>query len=278
MPVTSRPSNPIPPAWLAALLLAACASTQEPAAPARAEVADGHYLSPQELPNSRALLPPPPAPGTPAFANDEAVHAQAMKFKDGPRWTLASRDAETRAPEGFGAFSCALGLRIDASDTPHLLRLLERTTEDAGRSTSAAKRHYQRPRPFMVHDEPTCAPAQETGLRRNGSYPSGHTAFGWSAALVLAEVAPERADALLARGLAFGESRLVCNAHWQSDILAGRTMAAATVARLHAAPAFREDLRLAAREVAAARGRGLAPDRDCEGEAAALAQPIPGVL
>ena len=35
--------------------------------------------------------------------------------------------------------------------------------------------------------------------------------------LLLVEIAPERANALLAWARAFGNSRLVCNAHWQSD-------------------------------------------------------------
>ena len=90
---------------------------------------------------------------------------------------------------------------------------------------------------------------------------------------MLAEVAPERADALLQRGRDFGQSRLVCNVHWQSDIDAGRIMAAATVARLHADPAFRSDLATARTEIEATRGAGLRPGGDCAGEAASLAMP-----
>ena len=77
-------------------------------------------------------------------------------------------------------------------------------------------------------------------MRKDGSYPSGHTAFGWAWALILTEIAPERADVILARGRAFGESRMVCNVHWYSDVVAGRTIGAAAVARLHAEPEFRD--------------------------------------
>ena len=65
------------------------------------------------------------------------------------------------------------------------------------------------------------------------------SAVGWGWALVLTELVPARADAILQRGREFGYSRVVCNVHWQSDVEAGRTMAAATVARLHADPALR---------------------------------------
>lgn len=80
------------------------------------------------------------------------------------------------------------------------------------------------------------------------------------------------------RGRSFGESRLVCNVHWQSDILEGRFMGAATVARLHANADFREDIEIARAELAAVRAKGLPPGRDCAAEADALAQKIPGVL
>ncbi len=110
----------------------------------------------------------------------------------------------------------------------------------------------------------------EEGLRKDGSYPSGHTAIGWAWALILSEIAPEHADAILARGRAYGESRVICNVHWHSDVVEGRFVGAAAVARLHADPAFRADLEAAKAEFAAVRIRGLKPTRDCQAEADAL--------
>jgi hypothetical protein len=157
-------------------------------------------------------------------------------------------------------------------DTPHLYMLLRRTLADAGLSTYTAKNHYQRMRPFMVNKEPTCTPEEEGHLKKDGSYPSGHTAIGWTWALILAEIAPERADAILARGRAFGESRVVCNVHWPSDVVEGRFMGAAAVARLHADTAFRAELEAAKAEYTSARARGLKPTRNCQAEAEALVQ------
>ncbi|HEX8056091.1 MAG TPA: phosphatase PAP2 family protein, partial [Novosphingobium sp.] len=104
-------------------------------------------------------------------------------------------------------------------------------------------------RPFVAHGNTTCLPRDEAMLRKDGSYPSGHSALGWGWALVLAELAPEKADAILQRGRDFGQSRLVCNAHWASDVDAGRLVAAATVARLHADPVFTADLAAARQEL-----------------------------
>jgi len=159
---------------------------------------------------------------------------------------------------------------VSEQGTPHLNMLLRRSLVDAGLATYAAKDHYQRTRPFVVHKETTCTPAEEAMLSKDGSYPSGHSAVGWAAALILVQIAPERTDAILARGYAFGQSRVVCNVHWQSDVDAGRVMASAAVARLQSDPVFRKQLRLARAEVADARARGLKPTRDCAAEAAAL--------
>ena len=96
--------------------------------------------------------------------------------------------------------------------------------------------------------------------------------MGWAWALILSEISPEQTDAILARGRAFGESRVICNVHWQSDVIEGRFMGASTVARLHADPTFRADLQAAKAELAAVRAKGLKPLRDCAAEAAAMAK------
>ena len=142
---------------------------------------------------------------------------------------------------------------------------------DAGLSTYAAKNHYQRPRPFLVNDQPICTPKEKERLKKSGSYPSGHSAKGWATALILAEIAPDRADTILARGRAYGENRLVCNVHWYSDVIEGRFMGASTVARLHANAQFMADLEAAKKEVAQARKKGLSPNSDCKLEEEALA-------
>ena len=237
------------------------------------------YLKPEVLPNSLALIPPPPAEGSAALALDEEVSRKNLALRDTPRWKVAIEDANLMFPEAAGTFSCALGLPITEQETPHLYMLLRRTLADAGLSTYTAKNNYQRKRPFMKNNEPTCTPDEEAHLRKDGSYPSGHTAIGWAWALILSEIAPDRADAVLARGRAFGESRNVCNVHWHSDVVEGRFMGAAAVARLHADPAFLAELEAAKAEYASVRTEGLKPTRDCQAEADALShnsQPLDG--
>lgn len=252
------------------LLLAGCAPTRPPLPEPPGHRVTG-YLAPDAAPDSRALVPPPPAPGSAAMALDEAVAVQALALRGSARWDQARRDADLRFPDGAQQFACALGVAVDPLRAPHLYQLLSRTRADASAATRSAKRQYLRPRPFMVNDAPTCTPEEEADLREGGSYPSGHTAIAWTWALLLAELDPAHGDALLARGRSLGEGRLVCNVHWNSDVVAGRVVGAATVARLQADAGFRRDMQAARGEIARARRDGATPARDCAGEAAALA-------
>jgi acid phosphatase (class A) len=258
-------------------ITAGCAGVERQSEPAAVPLmrpgSPASYLPAEALPNSVALLPPPPAAGSPLQTADEEIARKTRALQGTPRWALATVDDDLKFPHAAGAFSCALNAPITEEATPHLSTLLRRSLVDAGLSTFAAKDQYGRVRPFVVNMEPICAPeAERAMLLKSPSYPSGHAAIGWAWALILTEVAPERTDVVLARGLAYGQSRVICNVHWQSDVDAGRLMGAATVARLHADPAFRADLEAAKAEVAAARAKGLKPTGDCTAEAGALAE------
>jgi acid phosphatase (class A) len=234
------------------------------------------YLTAQALPDSLVLLPTPPLPGSAALALDQEISGADLALRNTPRWNLAAEDAVLAFPAAADTYSCSLGVRITAQDTPHLYMLMRRAMVDASASTKRAKEHYLRARPFAVNGQPSCTPKDEPDLRKNGAYPSGHAAIGWAWALILAEIAPEQADAILARGEAIAQSRVICNVHWDSDVIEGRFMGAATVAVLHSNPAFVADLQSAKAELAAARAKGLKPTRDCKAEAAELAQqPLP---
>ncbi|HWR30699.1 MAG TPA: phosphatase PAP2 family protein [Negativicutes bacterium] len=228
------------------------------------------YLPVNDHPNSLALLPPPPAPGSAEFALDEDVARRTFAVRDTPRFAQALLDYNMTFPLAAGTFSCTLNAPITEQDTPTLYKLLRRSLTDAGISTVSAKNHYKRQRPFVLNKEPICAPETKEKLENDGSYPSGHTTVGWTWALILAEISPEQTDAILARAKAFGENRNVCNHHWYSDVEWGRTMGAATVASLHTSPEFLADLETAKAELAAVRAKGLAPTRNCTAEAAAL--------
>lgn len=268
-------------ALLAALLLAGC-TVAPPAAKGPTvspeevgEIRAGTgilrgYLDRKVLPDSLALLPPPPAAGSPGAALDRAAFDHSRTLIGSPRWLLAAQDADLNFPRAAQVFACAMNMDISAERTPHLNMLLRRTLADAGLSTYGAKDHYKRQRPFVALKVASCNAAEEPRLVNDGSYPSGHAALGWAWALVLTELAPERTNQLLARGYAYGQSRVVCGVHWQSDVDMGRVMGAAAVARLHADPVFVAQLAAARQEVQAQRAAGAQTRQDCAAESAAL--------
>jgi acid phosphatase (class A) len=262
---------------MAAALLAGC-QTPPPTLPeAVGEYRKGSgylngYLDRKQLPDSLALLPPPPAAGSAQAAADLEVFKSTRALRDTPRWALATKDANLKFPAAASTFECALQIPISQEATPNLNMLLRRTLLDAGLATYAAKDKYNRVRPFVVEKAGTCTPAEEPMLAKDGSYPSGHASLGWAWALVLVQAAPQNMDAVLQRGHAFGFSRVVCGVHWQSDVDAGRVIGAATVARLQGDETFRAQVALAREEIAQAQSKGLKPAPDCAAEAAALAR------
>ncbi len=257
------------PLALVALLAAGCA--QSPKAPVDpkevGEVRPGAgylngFLTRKDMPDSLLLVPPPPAESSAAFAADVEAYKTLGALRDSPRGAQAVQDANLKFPAAANAFSCALGVTISQEATPNVNMLLRRTLTDAGGATYRAKDEYKRTRPFVYFKSTSCTPQDEAHLAKDGSYPSGHSALGWAWALVLTEVAPERATDILVRGYEFGQSRAICGVHWQSDVEAGRVVGAAAVARLQSDPVFQAQVAAAKDEVAALR-KTQAPPANC---------------
>jgi len=210
------------------------------------------YLDAAGLPDMLSILPPAPQWGSPRQLSDEGLNARALDLTGTPRFELAAKDADLTFPNAPKNFACALGVPIDETTTPTLYTLMHKTLVDAKRSTSAAKKTYDRGRPFVANGKETCTPADNAALSKNGSYPSGHTTIGWTWGLILAQVNPANANTILQRAMSFGDSRVICNVHWQSDVDAGRITGSAVFIHLVANEDFNADLEKARQEFAAA--------------------------
>jgi membrane-associated phospholipid phosphatase len=69
-------------------------------------------------------------------------------------------------------------------------------------------------------------------LTDNPSYPSGHTTYGYTEALLLALLVPERYPQMVVRAAEYGNDRIILGAHYAMDVLGGRTLAAYDLAQL----------------------------------------------
>ena len=207
-------------------------------------------FTPQQMPNSVYFLPPPPDTASMAFKYDISQYQWGKEQrKDSARVAMAMRDAVWSLSTICTEFSVPFGMEITEKGTPAIYNFLKASIAAADQARILPKAHYMRVRPYVYFGEPTIYPDDEEELRTNGSYPSGHTIRGWTAALVLSEVNPDSANALLARGYEFGQSRVIAGYHWQSDVDAARLVASAAVARMHADERFLELLEKAKNEM-----------------------------
>ena len=222
-----------------------------------------------------AVLPPAPQRDDPRWQADRAIFRQTRALVGSPRWRLATNDVKLGTGDMMRDFSCAMGVELTPANAPLTARLIEKAGSDTARNTGIAKSFYKRERPYLIDKGPVCQPVGE--LQGSYDYPSGHTTAGWTWATLLAQLAPDRATAILARGRAFGESRIVCGAHNASAVEAGRLSASATLPALSSSPAFQADLAAARTELSALRQAPAAARpavAGCAAERALIAQPI----
>ncbi|ATQ43335.1 acid phosphatase [Caulobacter mirabilis] len=256
------------------LLTAACAGLALPtaglaASPEWESPAVSHkdvkpYVDPAVI--AQPVLAPPPVEGSPEDADDVAAVMRRQAATDAARWKIAGDDADWL----YDRFAEVVGAPLTRDRAPITVNMLNRVMRQVGRPVFDAKDVYKRARPYQrLQLSRVCgkgsAPAPDPDAAKRTSYPSGHSAYGWATALMLAQAAPEKAGAILERGRQYGESRIICGMHFPSDIEAGRLVATTVVSRLAASPAFRTDLACAKAELA-----GAAPSSECAKLAAAL--------
>ena len=248
---------------LAAVAMMAAMSAQaqrlrvgEPEGSGMEEEVVNAYFTQGEMPDMMVFLPGPPDSTSVAFMNDVARYYWGKEMrKDPERAAQATRDAVYGLETILTEFEEAFGMKITKEDTPEIYKVLLEGTATCDSICTKPKREYMRRRPFMVFNEPTLTPEDEEALRKNGSFPSGHTLLGWSSALLMMEINPDRATEILARGYRYGENRLVVGAHWQSDTDAARLAASAAYARLHTSERFLEQMKKARAEYAEKTGQ-----------------------
>lgn len=231
------------------------------------------YLASGSL-DLRAVLPPAPVAGEARYEADRKVFRETRALSGDSRWRMAQNDVKLDAGSLFADFSCAAGLVLSEGALPRLTWLLARASRDTSTQTNAVKNEYKRQRPFLIDAGPICEPAGD--VIGSYDYPSGHATKGWTWALVLAEAMPDHATAILARGRAFAQSRVVCGVHNDSAALAGMLSASATMDVVRTTPAYQADLALARTELTELAAAGHAPDpATCAAEQALVARRLP---
>jgi acid phosphatase (class A) len=230
-----------------ATFLAGSDGQSPPKAAPASPVASAAYLDPRSVDLTR-LLPPPPANDSVTTRSelDELLQIQSSRTSEDCDRAVADREVKLLR------FAGALGLppSVEAHDLPKTTALIEQVRRIESSVVDRAKRAYGRPRPFVLD------PRIEPCIIRpgNDAYPSGHSAWAYVAALVLADMVPERRQQLLDRAADYARQRMVGGVHYRSDTEAGRITGVVLAAMLFASPAFQADEALARSELRGALG------------------------
>jgi len=185
----------------------------------------------------RAVVGRPPAPGSPAEADDLAV----LRWNQRSRYPEAVVHSWRFLYRNLSTFDAAVG--SDLSKTaPTLFQGLPAFLKRIDAIKDALKDEIARPRPYV--SDPSFKPCLP--LETTFSYPSGHATWYAAASLLLADLLPERRERLLEVGLQGGYARSYCVVHYPSDVLASQRLAGAISRDVIASPqwqAFKQQLR-----------------------------------
>jgi acid phosphatase (class A) len=191
-----------------------------------------------------ALLPPPPPLGT---AEDVADRESTLRVYTArtPEEIALGKSEHTVT---IFAFTSAIGPFFRPGKFPQTEALFAEVEAETKKIVNAAKNTWKRPRPFVTDPARFAEPGDP---EKSPGYPSGHSTRGTLFALLLAEIFPERREAILAKGRDIGWVRVEIGVHTPLDIHAGRVLGQALARELLHSPAFQANLAAARAEVAA---------------------------
>ena len=204
--------------------------------------AEGRYLAPGH-PDGMAFLAPPPAAGSAEEAADLASARAVFQGRTPAEEARAIKDASL----SIFLFTPAIGPCFQAGKLPKTEALFQQVREEIGEVINIPKNQWKRRRPYEMDEQLVFGRPE-----KSFGYPSGHATRGTVQALLVAELFPERKEAILAIGRDIGWDRVLIGKHFPTDIYAGRVLARAIVRELLASPAFQHDLAEAKAEVQAA--------------------------
>ena len=206
------------------------------------------YFTTDQLPDLIQSLPAPPDSLSHGVAYDVMQYQWGKAQRpDSVRAEMARRDAIWTYEALLGELAGPFGLALSKEATPAIWTVLVNSLATTDQMRVAPKAYYHRRRPFEVFNEKMLT-GEEAALSGEGSYPSGHTMRGWTAALLLAQINPAAADGLYARAWKYGESRVIAGAHWQSDVDVTRVAASIGFSRLQTSDRFQAEMARAQEE------------------------------
>jgi acid phosphatase (class A) len=184
----------------------------------RFAAAETNFVPPEHIDLTK-ILAPAPTRGSDREKRDLAEILAIQKS----RTSRQSERALADATAGIFGFADVLGSSFSEQRVPSVAVLLGKARADAVAAVGPAKAVWNRQRPYAISSE-----VETLGDRpESSSYPSDASTVGYLTAILLADMVPEKAVALYARGREFGDDRVILSIHFPSDVEAGRFAATA---------------------------------------------------
>ena len=181
-----------------------------------AKEGDAPFLPPDVI-DLAAMLPPPPPQDSPLAKAELAEVHRAIAAASATEMAQATGDTK----EEIFQFANFLGPNFTPDRLPLATTFFAAVGSTEGEFVDPAKKLIGRPRPPVI--DPSIGTCEK--LKPSAAYPSGHGTFGYLEAIVLAQMVPEKRDAIFARAAEYGQSRIRCGMHYPSDIEAGKISA-----------------------------------------------------
>lgn len=196
------------------------------------------YLALEQLDSTRFLAPPPGA----EVARREIEWMLELQGRRTPE--QAARSAADLEQSVF-RFADVMGPKFTVQNLPTAAKFFKRLYRTESAFNKQGKDKWNRPRPPVVDKrlEPVAKYAS------SGSYPSGHSAFGFLTGIALADMVPEKRVEIFERAKEFGDNRVLGGVHYPSDIEAGRQLAVMIAVLAQQNADYREDFTAARAEV-----------------------------
>ena len=189
-----------------------------------------------------ALLPPPPVAGSMAARHD----LQGVLDVQASRTSAEIAAAQADRLHSVFRFADVFGTAFTPAQLPHTAAFFARVVAYDKGEVKAVKAFWRHPRPALVSHAVHPLSQEQPD---DWSYPSGHSTLGYTEAVLLANMVPERREAIFARADLYAHRRIEMGVDYPNDMEAGRLAGTVLGGRLLDDPAWQADYAAARAEL-----------------------------
>ncbi|WP_446744201.1 acid phosphatase [Silvibacterium acidisoli] len=199
------------------------------------------FFSPDTL-NFNEILSAPPDPNSDAGRRDRDELLRIERTRTQSEIQAAQQDDQE---EDIFIFRDVVGPSFTPEKFPLMKAFSAHLKNDSEVVDPPLKHLFNRPRPYQADltQHPVCQ------LSKEPSYPSGHSMLGYLFGYVLAQMIPEKRDAILKRADLYAYHRLVCGVHYPQDLEASRIASSVLFGLISTNPAYRKEFDSAQQEL-----------------------------